>query len=77
MSCTGRNNILRKLEREAKELAFATSAREVDAVFDAQQEEAFLPGPWARRQRRGRGESEEWGGSESEDAARSKLVAVF
>jgi hypothetical protein len=68
---------LRKLERDAKELAFATSAREVDAVFDAQKEEAFFPGPWARRQRRSRGESEEWEGSESEDASPSKLVAAF
>lgn len=68
---------MRKLEREAKELAFATSAHEVDAVFNAQQEEAFLPGPGARRQWHGRGESGEWGGSESEDASLPKLVAAF
>ncbi|KAF3325190.1 vicilin-like antimicrobial peptides 2-2 [Carex littledalei] len=73
----GRNNILRKLEREAKELAFDTSAREVDAVFDAQKEEVFLPGPGARRHRHDRGESEEWGGSESDDASLSELLPEF
>lgn len=68
---------MRKLEREAKELAFDTSAREVDAVFDAQKEEVFLPGPGAHRQRHGQGESEGSGGSESDDTSPSKLVAAF
>ncbi|OAY67862.1 Vicilin-like antimicrobial peptides 2-2 [Ananas comosus] len=41
----GRNNILKKMEKEAKELAFDVAAREVDEVFNAQQESAFFPGP--------------------------------
>ncbi|KAJ3674745.1 hypothetical protein LUZ60_005361 [Juncus effusus] len=48
----GRNNILNKMEKEAKELAFDTSAQEVDQVFNAQREEAFFPGPGSRRQQR-------------------------
>nr|CAD1819781.1 unnamed protein product [Ananas comosus var. bracteatus] len=41
----GRNNILKKMEKEAKELAFDVAAREVDEVFNAQQESVFFPGP--------------------------------
>ncbi|XP_073005615.1 vicilin Cor a 11.0101-like [Typha latifolia] len=50
----GKNNVLKNLPREAKELSFDSSAREVEEVFDAQEEEGFVAGPeeW---QRRGRG----------------------
>ncbi|KAG2536224.1 hypothetical protein PVAP13_9NG175000 [Panicum virgatum] len=41
----GANNVLRKLDGAAKELAFAARAREVDEVLDAQREQGFLPGP--------------------------------
>ncbi|KAF3327556.1 vicilin-like antimicrobial peptides 2-2 [Carex littledalei] len=51
----GRNNLLRKMEREAKELAFDTSARKVDELFDSQREEAFVPGPESRRSQHGSG----------------------
>ncbi|EEF37595.1 vicilin Cor a 11.0101 [Ricinus communis] len=44
----GRNNIVRRWEREAKELAFGVRAREVDEVFESQNEVFFFPGP--RRQ---------------------------
>lgn len=37
------------MEKEAKELAFDTSAKEVDELFDSQREEAFMPGPESRR----------------------------
>ncbi|KAF9605090.1 hypothetical protein IFM89_013760 [Coptis chinensis] len=46
----GNNNIFRQLEREAKELSFNVSARQVDEVFNKQQEEWFLPGPQKRQQ---------------------------
>ncbi|KAL6894519.1 hypothetical protein ACP4OV_008617 [Aristida adscensionis] len=65
----GANNVLKKLDGAAKELAFAaSSAREVDEVLDAQREYGFLAGPEKesggqereqgeeREKRRGRGE---------------------
>ncbi|KAJ3698819.1 hypothetical protein LUZ61_002524 [Rhynchospora tenuis] len=60
----GRNNVMSKMEREAKELAFDTSAREVDELFNSQREEAFMPGPESRRSPRG-GPSERHGFIES------------
>jgi len=60
----GANNVLRKLDGAAKELAFAAPAREVDEVLDAQREQGFLPGPEEsereeeRQGRRGRQERE-------------------
>ncbi|XP_074283944.1 uncharacterized protein LOC141608496 [Silene latifolia] len=47
----GQKNILRNIEREAKELAFATSADEVDSVFENQDEFFFFRGPRQWRQR--------------------------
>jgi hypothetical protein len=44
------------MEREAKELSFDTSAKEVDELFNSQREQAFLPGPESRSSQRGRGE---------------------
>ncbi|KAM0843182.1 hypothetical protein ACQ4PT_057888 [Festuca glaucescens] len=52
----GKNNVLGKLDRPAKELAFGAPAREVDEVLGAQQEEGFLAGPGEQQ---GQGE-EEW-----------------
>ncbi|KAM0843183.1 hypothetical protein ACQ4PT_057889 [Festuca glaucescens] len=52
----GKNNVLGKLDRPAKELAFGAPAREVDEVLGAQQDEGFLAGP---EQQQGQGE-EEW-----------------
>ncbi|XP_074283936.1 vicilin Cor a 11.0101-like [Silene latifolia] len=47
----GQKNILRNIESEAKELAFATSADEVDSVFENQDEFFFFRGPRQWRQR--------------------------
>ncbi|KAL3531319.1 hypothetical protein ACH5RR_010641 [Cinchona calisaya] len=41
----GKRNVFKQLEREAKELAFGVSAREVEEVFNSQQEEYFFKGP--------------------------------
>ncbi|KAH9607914.1 hypothetical protein KSS87_000744 [Heliosperma pusillum] len=49
----GYNNILKNLEREAKELAFALPAEEVDQVFKSQKEEFFFRGPRKQQRRRG------------------------
>ncbi|KAL3626078.1 hypothetical protein CASFOL_029627 [Castilleja foliolosa] len=48
----GKRNVMKQLEREAKELAFGLPAREVEEVFDSQQEEFFFKGP--RQQQKGR-----------------------
>ncbi|KAL2556793.1 cupin family protein [Forsythia ovata] len=48
----GKKNIINQYEREAKELAFGVSAREVDEVFRSQNEEFFFKGP--RQQPQGR-----------------------
>lgn len=53
--CTGRRNIINQLEREAKELAFGVSAREVDEVFGSQNDEGFVKGP--RQQQQGRADA--------------------
>ncbi|KAL2547348.1 7S globulin [Forsythia ovata] len=47
-----KKNIINQFEREAKELAFGVSAREVDEVFRSQNEEFFFKGP--RQQHQGR-----------------------
>ncbi|MCC5675491.1 hypothetical protein JNE43_11895, partial [Kocuria rhizophila] len=46
----GRGNVLGRLEEEALELAFGTSAKEVKEVFRSQDEEEFFPGPEQRRE---------------------------
>lgn len=45
----GQKNIMRNFEREAKQLAFATSAEEVDRVLESQEEEFFFRGPRQHR----------------------------
>uniref|UniRef100_A0A0E0D4B0 Cupin type-1 domain-containing protein n=1 Tax=Oryza meridionalis TaxID=40149 RepID=A0A0E0D4B0_9ORYZ len=64
MYLAGTNSVLKKLDPQAKELAFAASAREVDELLNAQQESAFLAGP---EQSGRRGEE-----SESEDEGRRR-----
>jgi len=51
----GRRNVINQLEREAKELAFGVSAREVDEVFKSQEDEFFFKGP--RQQHQGRSDA--------------------
>jgi len=46
----GKNNVLQKLDRPAKELAFGAPEREVDEVLGAQQEQGFLAGPEEQQQ---------------------------
>lgn len=46
---TGKNNVLKQMEKEAKELAFGTSATEVDQLLNAQSESVFLLGPGKSR----------------------------
>ncbi|KAL8513632.1 hypothetical protein ACS0TY_012933 [Phlomoides rotata] len=41
----GKSNVMKQLEREAKQLAFGVPAREVDEVFNSQPEEFFFRGP--------------------------------
>ncbi|CAL4943541.1 unnamed protein product [Urochloa decumbens] len=41
----GANNVLKKLDNPAKELAFAAKAREVDEVLGAQHDQGFVAGP--------------------------------
>ncbi|KAJ3668889.1 hypothetical protein LUZ60_010839 [Juncus effusus] len=43
----GKNNVLNEMEKEAKELAFDTPAREVEQLLKAQKETVFFPGPGA------------------------------
>ncbi|CAA0815547.1 Unknown protein [Striga hermonthica] len=54
-SLAGRKNVMKYLEKEAKELAFGIPAREVEEVFNSQEEEFFFKGP--RQEREGRAEA--------------------
>uniref|UniRef100_M1BPE1 7S globulin n=1 Tax=Solanum tuberosum TaxID=4113 RepID=M1BPE1_SOLTU len=45
----GRNNVMSQLEREALELGFGLPAREVEQIFQSQQEEFFFQGPGGRQ----------------------------
>ncbi|XP_018682500.2 vicilin Cor a 11.0101-like [Musa acuminata AAA Group] len=47
----GRNNVLKQLDREAKELSFDMPAREVDEVLNAQGEQIIVAGPEERERR--------------------------
>ncbi|KAF5181876.1 Conglutin beta, partial [Thalictrum thalictroides] len=47
----GQNNLLKQLQREAKELAFNKPAREVETILNKQRQSVFLPGPNQRQQR--------------------------
>ncbi|GER55372.1 vicilin [Striga asiatica] len=51
----GRKNVMKYLEKEAKELAFGMPAREVEEVFNSQEEEFFFKGP--RQEHEGRAEA--------------------
>ncbi|WOL15287.1 cupincin-like [Canna indica] len=62
----GSNNVLNRMEREAKELAFGVEAEEVDEVLNAQPESVFLPGPKHRRHR-----------EEEERDAQTSLESLF
>ncbi|KAL9243057.1 hypothetical protein vseg_016993 [Gypsophila vaccaria] len=44
-SLAGRTNLMKNFQKEAKELAFAISAEEVDEVLDSQQLDSFVRGP--------------------------------
>ncbi|XP_050235910.1 vicilin Cor a 11.0101-like [Mercurialis annua] len=55
-SLAGKNNVVKRWEKEAKELAFGVQARDVDAVFGSQDEEFFFPGP-RKQQRQGRADT--------------------
>ncbi|WCJ21567.1 Vicilin Pis v 3.0101 [Euphorbia peplus] len=44
-SLAGKNNVVKRLESEAKELAFGVKAREVDQAFRHEEEELFFAGP--------------------------------
>ncbi|WOL15278.1 cupincin-like [Canna indica] len=47
----GRNNVLSRMDRVAKQLAFGgVRVEEVDEVLNAQREQVFLPGPERRRE---------------------------
>lgn len=47
----GRNNVVSKMERQAKELAFGVPSKLVDEVFSRQQEEMFVRGPQSQQPR--------------------------
>ncbi|CAL9122740.1 unnamed protein product [Musa textilis] len=47
----GRNNVLKQLDREAKELSFDMPAREVEEVLNAQGEQIIVAGPEERERR--------------------------
>ncbi|PIA31706.1 hypothetical protein AQUCO_04900178v1 [Aquilegia coerulea] len=49
----GNNNILKQLQRESKELSFNVPARQVEEIFNKQQESWFFPGPEQRQQHGG------------------------
>ncbi|KAK6120069.1 hypothetical protein DH2020_046199 [Rehmannia glutinosa] len=51
----GKRNVMNQLERQAKELAFGMPAREVEEVFNSQQDEFFFKGP--RQQHQGRSDA--------------------
>ncbi|XP_065019020.1 vicilin Cor a 11.0101-like [Musa acuminata AAA Group] len=46
----GRNNVLHRLDRAAKAMAFGVPAEEVEEVLNAQPESVFMPGPERRRE---------------------------
>ncbi|WCJ21568.1 Vicilin Pis v 3.0101 [Euphorbia peplus] len=48
----GKNNVVKRLEREAKELAFGVEARQVDEAFRHEDEELFFAGPRGGHKRR-------------------------
>ncbi|RCV41579.1 hypothetical protein SETIT_9G148000v2 [Setaria italica] len=76
----GANNVLKKLDNTAKELAFAARAREVDEVLDAQRDQGFLAGPEesSREEREeeeeheGRRGPKEWEKEEEREARRGR-----
>ncbi|KAJ1701268.1 hypothetical protein LUZ63_001047 [Rhynchospora breviuscula] len=55
----GKNNVLKQMEKEAKELAFNTPATEVDRLLNAQPESVFFAGPGESRHGHGQGHASE------------------
>ncbi|KAI3919175.1 hypothetical protein MKX01_018814 [Papaver californicum] len=53
VSLAGRNNVFNQIERQAKEMAFNIPAREIEEIFNNQEETFFFPGP-NKRQEQGR-----------------------
>ncbi|XP_065861123.1 vicilin Pis v 3.0101-like [Euphorbia lathyris] len=41
----GKNNVVKRIEREAKELAFGVGAKQVEQAFGNEDDELFFPGP--------------------------------
>ncbi|XP_075641183.1 LOW QUALITY PROTEIN: vicilin Jug r 6.0101 [Castanea sativa] len=50
----GKGNVMNKLEKEAKELAFNLPAREVESIFNLQDGDLFFQGPKEREEEYGR-----------------------
>eukprot|EP01018_Ginkgo_biloba_P016203 Gb_02118 [translate_table: standard] len=48
----GRNNVLRNLEGEIRQLSFESSPKEIEAVLEAQEEEVILRGPQRQQEYR-------------------------
>ncbi|TVU45814.1 hypothetical protein EJB05_05317, partial [Eragrostis curvula] len=69
----GQNNVLRKLDNAAKELAFAASQKEVDEVLDAQRDQGFFAGPEQSGGGQEREREEERGRGRREDVAETLL----
>ncbi|PIA56046.1 hypothetical protein AQUCO_00700403v1 [Aquilegia coerulea] len=49
----GKNNILKQLEKEAKELSFNVPAKQVEEILNKQQGSLFYPGPKQQQQQQG------------------------
>ncbi|MGD7340712.1 cupin domain-containing protein [Ralstonia pseudosolanacearum] len=47
----GMNNVLKQLGKEAKQLSFNMSSKQVDDILDKQKESWFFPGPGQRSER--------------------------
>ena len=52
--CLGKGNVMNKLEKEAKELAFNSPAREVERIFNLEDGDLFFQGPKEREEEYGR-----------------------
>ena len=53
----GKQNVVKLMEREAKELTFNAKEQQVDRVFGKQEEEFFVQGPnWRQQPRQGQGQ---------------------
>lgn len=52
--CLGKGNVMNKLEKQAKELAFNSPAREVERIFNLQDGDLFFQGPKEQEEEYGR-----------------------